>query len=112
MAMIRRHEVCRGFGELLKQRRSAANLSQKDFAKALGVSRTSITNIECGRQPVSLPCLYVMADILQVDVSELLPPIKSRTAARPAAVARLKNVTSKESNWLSKLVKSRANAKD
>src|SRR5260221_10600702 len=101
--MIQRVEICRGFGQLLRQRRAAANLSQKDFAKAVGLSRASITNIERGRQPVSLPSLYMMADILQVDVSELLPPIRSRTAARPAVVAKFKNVTSKESNWLSKL---------
>ena len=92
---------------LLKPRRMEANLSQKELADAVGLSRASITNIERGRQPVSLPSLYVMANILEVDVSDLLPPIGSQTLIRPPVIAKLKHVSSKESNWLTKLAEPR-----
>jgi transcriptional regulator with XRE-family HTH domain len=101
--MIDRNEVCRGFGKLLKQRRTELKLSQKDFARAVGLSRTSITNIERGRQPVSLPSVYAMADALQADVGDLLPTIKPSAVVPRAVFKKLKHVTSKQSNWLGKL---------
>jgi transcriptional regulator with XRE-family HTH domain len=55
-------------------------MSQDAFAKAVGLSRTSITNIERGRQPVSLHTLYSMADILGVEAVDLLPPAPKNTA--------------------------------
>lgn len=101
--MIKASDVCRGFGKLLKQRRTELKLSQKDFGRAVGLSRTSITNIESGRQPVSLPNLYAMADVLQVDVADLLPTVKPLAVVPRAVFKTLKHVTSKQSNWLGKL---------
>src|ERR1019366_9757160 len=65
-----REEVCRRFGVLLSRRRGEANISQAALAKAVGLSRTSITNIERGRQPVNINTLYSMADILGVEVGD------------------------------------------
>jgi len=101
--MIDPKDVRKGFGVLLRRSRTKLKLSQKDFARAVGLSRTSITNIERGRQPVSLPNLYVMADVLQVEVLDLLPTIKSSTDVAPALLGKLRHVTSKESIWFSKL---------
>ena len=106
-AMIDRRDVCRGFGKLLRQRRKELKLSQKDFARAVRLSRTSVTNIECGRQPVSLPNLYLMADVLQVDVADLLPTIKPPAVVPSAVFEKLKHVTSKQSNWLGRLAELR-----
>jgi len=115
-AMIDRSDVCLGFGKLLKQRRTEVKLSQKDFARAVGLSRTSVTNIECGRQPVSLPSLYAMADVLQVDVADLLPTIKPLRVVPQAVFKTLKHVTSRQSTWLGKLAElgpqKRSNAKN
>ena len=38
------------------------------------MTRTSITNIEKGRQPVQAHTLVILASILQMPVVELLPP--------------------------------------
>jgi len=114
--MINRSDVCRGFGRLLRQRRKELKLSQKDFARAVGLSRTSVTNIESGRQPVSLPSLYVMAEALQVDVADLLPTVKPLAVVPRAVFKTLKHVTSKQSNWLGRLAElrpeKRSNAKN
>lgn len=101
--MVSRQEISKQFGELLARRRVEARLSQRAFAKAVGLSRTSITNIERGRQPVSLPTLYVMADVLQRDVADLLPSINLRRPSGRPAQRRQIGRTSKESEWLERI---------
>ena len=43
------------FGQRLRKAREDAQLTQKEVADRVGLKRTSITNIERGRQ-VTLPC--------------------------------------------------------
>jgi len=65
--------VYREFGVLLAAERKRKRLSQSQLAGLVGLSRTSITNIECGRQPIQLHQLYSFASILRIDVKNLLP---------------------------------------
>jgi transcriptional regulator with XRE-family HTH domain len=58
---------------LLSAERKRTGLSQLDLAELVGLSRTSITNIECGRQPVQLHQLYSFASVLKIDVRNLIP---------------------------------------
>lgn len=60
-------------GERLKQRRLEANVTQAQLAEAAGVLRTSITNIEAGRQKPPLHLLYRMCMALDVEVSSVVP---------------------------------------
>lgn len=66
------------FGRLLqKARRSCSSrgtkLTQADLADAVGISRASIANIERGQQRVQLHLVARMAEILSVDIVELVP---------------------------------------
>jgi transcriptional regulator with XRE-family HTH domain len=91
-------------------------MTQVAFAKAVGLSRTSITNIESGRQPVSLHTLYSMADILGLEVGDLLPP-SSKNAVALALTGepeskltaeekeQLGKLSAKETNWLQRISK-------
>jgi len=63
------------FGERLQRVRQARNIKQIAFAEALGVSRTTASNIECGRQRVFLDQVYFAAAALGVAIDELLPPM-------------------------------------
>jgi transcriptional regulator with XRE-family HTH domain len=112
-----RDEICKRFGKLLADRRTESGMSQEAFAKAVGLSRTSITNIERGRQPIGLHTLYFMADILGVEPSDLLPPASKNTVALALTgepenkwTAREKEqfekLSAKESSWLRKITKS------
>jgi transcriptional regulator with XRE-family HTH domain len=65
--------IYKEFGRLLKKSRTAANLTQETLAKRVGLSRTSITNIEKGRQHINLHMLYVLSDSIGVRPSYLLP---------------------------------------
>jgi transcriptional regulator with XRE-family HTH domain len=61
------------FGAMLAVARRKRNISQEVLAAELGLSRTSITNIEKGRQPLQLHALYLVAQSLSIDVKDLLP---------------------------------------
>lgn len=56
-------------------RRARASTPQQTLGAAVGLSRGSIANIEAGRQPVSAHTLTLMADVLAVPETQLLPPI-------------------------------------
>ncbi len=62
--------------QLIRDRRVDLRLSVRDLAKQLGVSITTVANLEVGRahgeQPLSL--LFRLAEVLAVDVAALLAP--------------------------------------
>lgn len=60
-------------GRRIKDIRRAAGISQERLAHAVGLSRTSITNIERGRQKLLLHTISEIADILKVSVHDLVP---------------------------------------
>ncbi|GJL85791.1 MAG: hypothetical protein DHS20C02_15660 [Micavibrio sp.] len=69
------YEKC---GGLIKKYRNRLNkMKQQELADKVGLSRTSVANIEAGKQSVSLHQLYSFAEHLQVDVQELLPDSSS-----------------------------------
>lgn len=61
-------------GQVIRQQRENMKMTQADFAKRLGLTRTSVTNIERGRQRFGLDTLYVISTILEIPVHALLPP--------------------------------------
>ena len=65
--------IYKEFGKLLKKNRTEANLTQEALAKRVGLSRTSITNIEKGRQHINLHMLYVLSDSIGIRPPDLLP---------------------------------------
>lgn len=64
------------FGRLLRDHRVREGLTQQDMADRVGLSRTSITNIELGKQHVSLHLLYKLASVVNTSPSNLLPDKK------------------------------------
>jgi len=57
----------------IKELRKAKKISQEKFAEKLGLSRTSVTNIETGRQAVTMNKLFKICETLGVESKELLP---------------------------------------
>jgi transcriptional regulator with XRE-family HTH domain len=66
--------IYRDFGHLLRTARRQAKLTQEALGKRVGLSRTSITNIEQGNQHVGLHLLYGLANAVGVRPIDLLPP--------------------------------------
>lgn len=90
----------REFGIALANERRRKHFSQAQFGAKVGLSRTSVTNIECGRQPIQIHQLYLFASILQVEVSKLLP--KETALAELASTEIAEN---KKSNYIADVVK-------
>ena len=68
------------FGRMIRVQRNETHLTQTDLAERVGLSRTSITNIELGRQHISLHHLFAFASALGTTPEKLLP---SRELAGP-----------------------------
>lgn len=60
-------------GDAITKYRKRAKISQGDLADKVGISQSSIANIEAGRQLPPLTSLYVIATLLDVEVSDLIP---------------------------------------
>lgn len=63
------------FGRKLKKARRTKKVTQSDLADRVGLTRTSITNIECGRQHVSLHMFLALSDAVGVQPETLLPKL-------------------------------------
>jgi transcriptional regulator with XRE-family HTH domain len=61
------------FGRRVRLARRRAHLSQDTLGRLTGLNRTSITNIEAGRQRIPLHLLLDFATALDVEPVELLP---------------------------------------
>lgn len=61
------------FGRRLRRARLDAELTQEQVATVVGMSRTSVTNIEAGRQQIPLHLLVRLAGAVGVEPADLLP---------------------------------------
>ena len=60
-------------GENIQKYRQRRKLSQERLANIVGLTRTSLTNIEKGRQHPPLHTLCEILEQLKVDISDVLP---------------------------------------
>lgn len=79
----------REIGARLRRRRAEAGLTQAQLADLIGVLRTSITNLEAGRQKAPLPVLYDACLALGVEIAAILPTVAevAREVDLPVEVA-------------------------
>lgn len=58
----------------LKERRTALKLTQQEVAARTELTRTSLANIEAGRQHPPLHIIYQLCEVLDIEPSDMLPP--------------------------------------
>jgi transcriptional regulator with XRE-family HTH domain len=103
-------DIYRQFGALVRNHRNGkgTRFTQEYVAKQAGLSRTSITNIEKGRQRILLHQLYDLAAALEVPPTALLPDVPTLVTesnldhAIAAAKPRIKDT--RELEWIRKTV--------
>jgi DNA-binding XRE family transcriptional regulator len=85
-----RREPVAGVGAQLRERRQAAGLSLRQFAKILGVSASFISQLENGKSQPSVATLYQICNALKVTVDEVFAALGSSAAqpSSPAVTAR------------------------
>ena len=64
--------VSQTFAVNVRAQRKATGISQRDLASAIGMSRPSVSNIEAGRQTVTLAQACAIADALKTTVAVLI----------------------------------------
>jgi len=90
------------FGRLVKLHRCRMHLTQQDLSERLNLSRSSIANIELGRQKVLLHQLFDLAEALNLKPLDLLPT--SDAEAELTAVFRAENHDEPVIEWAKHLV--------
>lgn len=81
--------IYRVFGSRLREAREQADVTQEELARRVDLSRTSITNIEKGRQRILLHQVLNLAGALNVDPAQLMPSDETAEPALRADVARV-----------------------
>ena len=67
-----------GIGDNIKKFRTKRDYSQDDLAKFLDLTRTSVVNIEKGRQRPPIHTLFEIANFLNVPIEDLFPTEKEK----------------------------------
>ena len=70
--MIRADKFYEELGKSIRARREQLKITQAELGDRLGLSRTSVTNIECGRQRLLIDQFCRLAEVLKCERDDLL----------------------------------------
>lgn len=90
-------------GRRIRETRRAAELTQEDLSSRVGLTRTSISNIERGTQPVSVKLLLQFAEAMGVEPAGLLPgeePPPPRRDGSAKLIARMPDASREDAALL------------
>lgn len=96
------------FGKLVRGYRRRHEITQHQLGDRIGLTRTSITNIEQGRQKVLLHQIFQLADALQVNPEMLLPRQFTSETESQIEHKLPKNLRGPERDWIHRVVNARA----
>ena len=96
------------FGRRLQQARHAAHVTQAELARGIGLSRTSVANIENGRQPVYIHTVVALSKALGASIEKLLPPSTSLTLDLEDT-QDLEKLDPETQNWVRRVLQARGN---
>ncbi|MGH7273182.1 MAG: helix-turn-helix domain-containing protein, partial [Nitrospiria bacterium] len=91
-------------GKLIRAHRRRIKFTQDQLAERVGLSRTSITNIERGGQKVLLHQLYALARHLEIPPESLLPQAGALDSTNEIAPNLLKHFKGAEKDWARRIV--------
>lgn len=97
-------------GQNVKQAREGRGITQEDLAAQVALSRTSITNIEQGRQQFMLHTLIEISAALSVAPASLLPKIDANF--EDTLDEKLKELPLNERRWIKSTLKKATKTKD
>ena len=73
-------DLADAFGEILRELRQAADVSQENLAFECELDRTYISLLERGRRQPSLKTLFALAEALQIDPEDLIYQVRKRAS--------------------------------
>lgn len=92
------------FGRRVREARRAAGLTQDGLAARVGLSRTSITNIERGNQHIPLHMLFRLAAAVGLEPEQLLPSEKALIEDALVPEKLLRGWEEETSDWMKAIV--------
>lgn len=98
-------------GGQIRKARTAAKVTQEELANTLHLTRTSVTNIERGRQPVMAHVLVQIASALNTTVQDLIPSPETVAPTRKVT-SQLKKLERPEREWVARILATTASKKD
>lgn len=100
----------RALGDRIREARENVGVTQDQLARAVALSRTSITNIEKGRQGVQAFLLVRIAQTLGRPVTDLIPGAASRSS--DPLPQKVKNMEPQARQWAERVLGSAAEDDD
>ena len=92
------------FGQLVvAHRQRLEGMTQAELGRRIGLSRTSVTNIEQGRHHVSLAQFLRIARVLEVSPEALLPPVARDVGRSRMADLLPENLPTELVEWADRL---------
>lgn len=79
-------DLYNNIGQRVRNQRKIVKMTQDQLAAKIGVTRTSITNIEAGTQKLSIYLLYSIAIALELEITAILPLISEVEGELPETV--------------------------
>lgn len=93
-------------GSQIREARRQSHLTQDELAGVVGLTRTSITNIERGRQPVSVYALVQLSSALGREPGSFLVPDDGKPSAR--VEEQLRSLDDDKRRWITRIIKNDA----
>lgn len=88
-------------GKNIRKARRAADITQAQLADAIELTRTSVTNIEQGRQPIPIHVLVKIAKVVNQSLIELIPPEASLASD---IEAKINPYPSEQKRWIARII--------
>lgn len=107
--MINENEIYKIVGEnLASARKSRLKITQSDMAKRLNLTRTSISNIERGKQKAPLSLIYMYCLEVDKEITDILPNLRdlSQDGNVSGRVPRVSNIQGVLPNSIADLIES------
>lgn len=94
--------IYKEFGQRLRIARKTAKLSQQQVGVSVDLNRTSITNIESGRQHINLHTFFRLASAVGVKPESLLPQWTDNVVNDPATERAIQKIglSDEVTDWL------------
>lgn len=95
-------------GQRIRINRERFNMTQEEMGEKVGLTRSSIANIELGRQKIQLDTLYQVALTLKLEVYDLLPSVIELENGENDNIQFLleqDKFTEEELSWISDVIK-------
>ena len=94
-----RQKLYEAVGRRVREARKAAKLTQESLASRVSLTRTSVTNIEKGRQKLLLHTLFDLASVMKVPVNQLIPESEPRQQVQIEATMNI-HLSEAERDWI------------